>query len=149
MSDLSVSNRVQWALIGLVIASIFFSFTYFMYMIEGESISFALYFPAVIGFFILRQLVFMPPSISFERWLSERIRPGYYAIPESGGTMKIIRQVFVGTNEVYDLDGTFLGQEQDLWDQGDWGFLPTKKAPERMPAIAFWRTKRRKPIGML
>ncbi len=86
---------------------------------------------------------------SLKRWWSDATRPGYYAVPESGGSIKIIRSVFCDFSEVYDLNGDLIGHEQDIWNDGHWTFKPVDAdTDEVMPAIAFLLTKRQRPAGM-
>jgi hypothetical protein len=95
------------------------------------------------------ELVYVQLYDSLKRWWSDATRPGYYAIPESGGSIKIIRHIFCGFSEIYGLNGDLIGHEQDIWNDGDWTFKPVDVgSQERMAPIAFWRTRRRKPVGM-
>ncbi len=87
---------------------------------------------------------------SLKRWWSDAARPGYYAVPKSGGSMKIIRHIFCDFSEIYDLNGDLIGHEQDTWGDGHWTFRPVDiDSQMRMPIIAYLLTRRRKPAGIL
>lgn len=70
-------------------------------------------------------------------------QPGHYTQPHSGGSTKIVRDIFFDFREIYDQNGVLLGHEQDIWSDGHWTFTPVdSSSPQRMPMIAYWRTKR-------
>jgi hypothetical protein len=84
-----------------------------------------------------------------KRWWKHIAAPGYYGTPRSTAELRIIRQIFCDFSEIYDLNGDLVGHEQDVWNDGYWTFKPVDAdSQERIPLIAFWLTKRRKPVGM-
>lgn len=82
-----------------------------------------------------------------KQWWWRNTTPGYYGIPRTDGAMHIVRSHRPEANVMFDLNGNCIGDEDYIL--GEWCFHPIDSDMEyRMPLIALWRTKRRKPVGM-
>ena len=147
MTALSIRNRIEYGALGIATTFSFGWLAYQMVQNEGDTAGFAALIVGLFGLAIGRQMIFFPPSVSLRDWCLPSVSPGYYGIPWTGGGVRIIRPNGPNVNILFNLDGDCIGDED--YTLGKWRFHPVDSdCRHTMPVIAYWRTKRQKPIGM-
>ena len=144
MSVLSIRNRIEYAIIGLLVILTFGWLAYYMVQTEADTAGFASFITGMFGIAIGRQLIFFPPRESLSQWWKYNTTPGYYGIPWTGGVMRIIRPGPASNNIVFDLDGNCVGDEDYVHGKWHWHTIDSD-CRYKMPIIALWLTRLRSP----
>lgn len=151
MIVLSIRNRLEYGIFGAIICGLALWAAYALAITGKPGETLGSLIIGLLGLGLARQFILGPPHIPVGTWLKRMsdITPGYYGQMKTGGGLKIIRSIFYDFHEVRDArNGELLGFEQEINDVWIFTKVPPHREGEKMPPIAFFRTKRRKPEGM-
>ena len=123
MNALSIRNRLEYAVIGLAIASSLIGFAYYMIQTEGETAGFAALICSLFGVAIGRQLIFVPPSIGLTYWVRDFFSPARVGTFEGKAVYE--RWDLVDFRRIYDHTGKLIATEQTIdWSSTDMDWNP-------------------------